>query len=98
MIIFDALTFTKEAAYLFTTGNVAIILEKAREEIINQAKKEISGHEKKSFVDSAVIFQIREFRNTCHNKLVLWVIDQIIKVIPTMTQFVYDFLKEKIDL
>ena len=97
MSIFDVFTFKKEAALVFTSENFAAVLEKAKEEIIKQVKEHIPGPEKKILVDNAVIFKIREFRNTCHNKLVLWVIDQLIKVVPTVTQLVYDFLKEKIE-
>lgn len=72
-------------------------MEKAKEEIIKQVDKKIAGSEKKTLVDNVVIAKIREFRNTCSNKLVLWVIDQIIKVVPTVTQLIYDFLKAKIE-
>ena len=97
MGLFDAFSFKKEAAKVFTKENFAIILAFAREKIIEQAKANIPGIEKKIIVDNAVIAKIREFRTNCKNKLVLWVIDQIIKVVPTVTQLVYDFLKEKIE-
>ena len=96
MSIFDIFTFKKEASYLFTSENFATVLEKAREEIISHANEAIPGPEKKVLVDNIVIFQIKEFRNTFKNKLILWIIDQIIKTIPTVTQLVYDFLKEKV--
>lgn len=97
MGIFDIFTFKKEASTVFTSENFSAVIKKAREEIIKQIKSNIPGPEKKVLVDNAVIFKIRELRSTCKNKLVLWIIDQIIKVIPTVTQLIYDFLKEKIE-
>lgn len=97
MSIFDVFTFKKEALNVFTAENFSTVLQFAREKIVEQVKAKIPGVEKKILVDNAVIAKIREFRNTCKNKLVLWLIDQIIKVIPTVTQLVYDFLKEKIE-
>lgn len=97
MGILDIFTFKKEAATVFTKENFAAILEKAKEEIIKQVKENIPGVEKKTIVDNAVIFKVKVFRDTCKNKLVLWVIDQLIKIIPTVTQLVYDYLKAKIE-
>jgi hypothetical protein len=97
MSIFDIFSFKKEATKVFTAENFKAVLETARVEIIKQAKENIPGPEKKILVDNIVIVKIREFRNSCKNKLVLWVIDQIIKVIPSVTQLVYNFLKEKVE-
>ena len=98
MSIFDIFTFKKEAVKVFSKENFSAIMKKAREEIIKQAKNpDLLGPAKKALVDNAVIAKIREFRNSCNNKLVMWVIDEIIKVIPTVTQLIYDFLKEKIE-
>ena len=97
MSIFDVFTFKKEAVKVFTAENFAAVMEKAKEEIIKQADKKIAGSEKKTIVDNIVIAKIREFRSTCKNKLVLWIIDQIIKVVPTVTQLIYEFLKAKIE-
>lgn len=97
MSIFDVFSFKKEAAKVFTAENFSTILELARAEIIKQIKSNIPGPEKKALVDSIIIFKIREFGNGCHNKLVLWVLGQIIKVVPTVTQLVYNFLKEKVE-
>ena len=97
MSIFDVFSFKKEATKIFTKENFSAVMKQAREEIIKQIKANIPGQEKKELVDNAVIVKIREFRNTCKNKLVLWVVDEIIKVIPTVTQLIYDFLKEKIE-
>lgn len=97
MSIFDVFTFKKEAEKIFTAGNFKAVMEKAREEIIKQINSNILGSAKKELVDNAVIAKIREFRSTCKNKLVLWVIDELIKVIPTVTQLIYNFLKEKVE-
>ena len=97
MSILDIFTFKKEALNVFTAENFAAVLKTAREEIIRQDKAKIPGQEKKVLVDNIVIAKIREFRNTCKNKLVLWLVDQIIKVVPTVTQLIYDFLKEKVE-
>lgn len=97
MSIFDVFSFKKEAAKVFTAENFAAVMEKAKEEIIKQIDAKVSGYEKKTIVDNIVIAKIREFRSTCKNKLVLWVIDQVIKVVPTVTQLIYDFLKAKIE-
>ena len=97
MSIFDIFSFKKEATKVFTKENFSAVLEKAREEIIKQVNSSLLGSEKKALVDNAVIAKIREFRSTCKNKLVLWVVDELIKLIPTVTQFIYDFLKEKVE-
>ena len=96
MSIFDVFSFKKEAEKVFTKENFSNILKLAREEIINRISDKIPGSEKKILVDNVVIAKIREFRNKCKNKLVAWIIDQIIKLIPVVTQLVYDFLKEKV--
>ena len=98
MSIFDIFTFKKEATKIFTKENFSAVMNKAREEIIKQVKNtEILGPAKKVLVDNAVIAKIREFRSTCHNKLVLWLIDKFIIIIPSITQLIYDFLKEKVE-
>ena len=54
--------------------------------------------EKKAIVDELVIAKIEILKETYpKNKLVLWILDRIIDVIPTVTQLVYEFLKEKIE-
>ena len=99
MGIFDIFSFKKEAAKVFTKENFEHILKTAREEIINQAKETArKGIEKKAIVDELVIAKIEILKETySKNKLVLWILDRIIDVIPTVTQLVYEFLKEKIE-
>ena len=72
-------------------------MELARAEIVRQAKEKVPGPEKKLIVDQVVISRLNAWKDECKNKLVIWVIDQIIKVIPTVTQLIYDFLKEKVE-
>ena len=86
-----------EAEKVFSKENFSSILKTAREEIIKKISANIPGAEKKELVDNAVIVKIREIRSKCKNKLVAWLIDQIIKVIPVVTQLIYDFLKEKVE-
>lgn len=97
MGIFDIFTFKKEAEKVLTKENFAIILETAKREIIFRTKSVLPGPEKMELVNNVVIEKIREFRKTCKNGIVLWIIDQIIKVVPTVTQLVYDFLKEQVE-
>ena len=98
MGIFDIFSFKKEAAKVFTKENFQHILETARAEIIKQAKANIPGIEKKLIVDKAVIAKIEILKETYKkNGLVVWLLNLIIKNIPTVTQLVYEFLKEKIE-
>ena len=98
MSIFDIFSFKKEASKVFTKENFAAVLKKGREEIVKLVdRNDLLGPAKKVLVDNAVIAKIREVRSTCKNKLVLWVIDELIKVVPTVTQLIYDFLKEKVE-
>ena len=97
MSIFDAFSFKKEAGKVFTKENFASILKKTKEQIVEKAKLNIPGQEKKILVDDAVIANIHELAAPCKNKWVLWIIDRIIEITPTVTQLVYDFLKEKIE-
>ena len=97
MGVFDIFTFKKEAKLVFTSGNFAAVLEKAREEIIDQAKSRIPGPEKKLIVDKIVISGIRDLQETCGNKLVVWLIDRLVDIVPAVTQLVYEFLKEKVE-
>ena len=97
MGIFNFLTFKKEISKIFTKENVISILDLAKNEIIRQKdyiyKK---GAEKKSAVDSIVISKIETLKINCKNKWVLWILDRVIDLIPTITQMIYDCLKEKV--
>lgn len=97
MSIFDIFTFKKQAEQVFSKENIKSVLGLAREAIIAQVKNNFPGAEKKAKVDAQVIFKIQTIAGGCSNKLVLWLLALIIKNIPSITQKIYDFLKEKVE-
>ena len=98
MGLFDVFSFKKEGIKVFSKENFKHILEVAKDEIIKQAKENISGVEKKLIVDRLVIAQVNVLKETYpKNKLILWILDRVIEAVPTITQLVYNFLKEKIE-
>lgn len=99
MILFDAFSFKKSITGIFSIEVVKDVLNLARKEIIERVDKAISGEEKKVQVDYKVIKFIQDYVITnCTNKLVLWLVNTVvIKAIPTVTQLVYEFLKEKVN-
>lgn len=96
-IIFDIFSFKKEANKIFSKENFAHILETSRLFIIEQAKNNVPGVEKKFIVDEKVIASINILKDSCKNGLIKWLLERIIDIIPTVTQIVYNFLKEKIE-
>ena len=97
MFIFDLFTFKKEAVKIFSRENLSNILSVARSSIIEQVKAKISGAEKKFIVDEKVVAKIETIQASCKNKVLIWLLDQFILVIPTITQRIYDYLKEKVE-
>lgn len=97
MSIFDVFSFKKEAGKVFTKENFAHIMETAKVAIIEQVKAKIPGVEKKFIVDEKVIAPLNILKDSCKNGLVKWLLDRIIDIIPTVTQLIYEFLKEKIE-
>lgn len=97
MSIFDVFTFKKEGKKIFSKETFSEVLEVARQAIIDQAKKNIPGVEKKQAVDIKVISRITSIEAKCSNSIIRWVIERIIDVVPTITQFIYDRLKEKVE-
>lgn len=97
MSIFDLFTFKKEAIKVFSRENFTNILNAARSAIIEQAKAKISGAEKKFIVDEQVISKIKTIQESCKNKILVWLLDQFILIIPTVTQLIYNYLKEKVE-
>lgn len=97
MSIFDLFTFKKQAESVFSKENIQKVLETAKEAIIEQAKNNFPGSEKKTKVDAKVIYLISNATSGCTNKLVLWLVQLIVKSIPAITQKIYDFLKEKVE-
>ena len=99
MGLFDAFTFKKDSAKILNKEFFTDILKLTREKIIELAKKEIAGHEKKEQLDKFLILHIQaevEEREVT-NKYTLWVIGKLIEMLPNITQLVYEFLKEKIE-
>lgn len=97
MGLFDIFTFKGEAVKVFSKENIIKTLETAKNAIIYQVKNNIPGHEKKEIVDKIVIDFIRSRVASCTNKVVLWFVDRLIDIIPSITQLIYDFLKAKIE-
>lgn len=97
MGLFDIFTFKKEAGKVFSSENIAGLLNLAKDKIIEQVNDKIKGEEKKAIVDYFVVNFIREKAKGCKNKYVLWLIDRLIEEVPKITQKVYDFLKAKIE-
>lgn len=97
MNIFDIFTFKKEGAKVFSREHFKEILEAARQAIISQVKANLAGSEKKKIVDEFIVVKILSYGNGCRNKAVLWILNQVVLAVPTITQLVYDFLKEKVE-
>ena len=98
MSIFDIFTFKKEGRRIFSAENFEAILTLARNEIIKQKGFiEKKGAEKKACVDAIVISKVTEIRESCSNKVIKWLLDLMITAIPSVTQLVYEFLKEKVE-
>ncbi len=97
MGLFDVFTFKKEAVKVFSKENIVATLNLAKEKIVEKAQEAIAGNEKKEIVDKIVIDFIKEKAKVTNNKVVLWFVDKVIEIIPSITQTVYDFLKERIE-
>ena len=98
MRIFDIFSFKKEAGKVFTKENFAHIMETAKNAIIEQAKDTAKkGAAKKFIVDEKVIKSINVLKDSCKNGLIKWLLNCIADIIPTVTQLIYEFLKEKIE-
>lgn len=95
--IFDLFSIRKESKKIFTRENLLEVLNLAKWYIIDQAKNSLRGTEKKQIVDSAIINIINEKTKDCKNSILLWIIERIKGFIPTITQYIYDTLKEKVD-
>ena len=99
MGLFDAFSFKKDGVKVFSKEFFLDVLKEAREQIVEFAKKNMPGEEKKRNVDLILIAKIyakvTEFG--VKNKLVLWAVDKFVDFLPSITQLVYEFLKEKIE-
>ena len=96
MKLLDIFSFKKESSKIFTKENIQAILDLAKKEIIKQAKEKFPGKEKMEKVENAVILKIRELRDTTKNSAVRWLLDLLIMAVPTITQYIYETLKETI--
>ena len=99
MGIFDVFSFKKQAQLVFTKENFVYILTLAKDAIIDRAKENINGWEKKEQVDTLIRKAIDTLiaKHKVTNKLVLWIVDRIKEAVPSITQLIYDFLKAKIE-
>ena len=96
-LLFDVFSFKKDGQLVLSEDFFSDLLRTARKAIIEMAKKSIPGIEKKKEVDVVVISFIYDRTTNIKNKIVLWLIDKLVELVPTVTQLVYDFLKEKIE-
>ena len=99
MGLFDVFSFKKEAAKVLNKGFFVDLLKTAREKIIELAKKNIPGQEKKKQLDEFLTLHIRSKikEGKITNKYVLWLVERLIEVLPSITQLIYEFLKEKVE-
>ena len=99
MGLFDIFSFKKEAAKVLNKDFFVDLLKTAREKIIELAKKNIPGQEKKEQLDEFLTLHVRSKikEGKITNKYVLWLVEKLIEVLPSITQLVYDFLKEKVE-
>ena len=97
MGLFDIFSFKTQAAKIFSTENIVALLTLAKNKIIEQAKEQIKGEEKKIIVDHAVIEFIKNKVKDCKNKIVLWLVDRLMEAVPKFTQLIYEFVKARIE-
>ena len=97
MGLFDLFSFKKDSQKAFSKEFFTDVFSTAREAIISLAKDNIPGIEKKEKVDAIVTATIYAKTVEVKNKYVLWLIDRFIELVPTITQLIYDFLKEKVE-
>ena len=72
------------------------IFTAAKNNIIEQAKTELSGSDKKANVDSAVINFIKmNIKN--ENPLICMLINILLEYVPVFTQCIYEYLKKYVD-
>ena len=97
MGLFDIFSFKKDSVKVLSKEFFTGVLSTTREAIIDMAKENIPGIEKKRHVDAIVTIYVQSKTRDVKNKIVLWLIEKLIEIIPEITQIVYDFLKEKIE-
>lgn len=92
-------TFKKDFQTVFTNEKVKEFFKIARDLIIKYRDfKELSGEEKKKRVDEFLTNWLFEnVVSKTDNAIICWLLGILIYNVPTITQFVYDFLKDNIE-
>ena len=92
-------TFKRDFQNVFTNEKVKEFFKIARDLIIKYRDfKELSGEEKKKRVDEFLTNWLFENVATkTDNAIICWLLGILIYNVPTITQFIYDFLKENIE-
>ena len=97
MGLFDVFTFKKQAAEIFSKENVNKFMSTARAAIIEQIKANCPGPEKMYIVVGILKDFVTDRTSKITNKLVIFLANQLLVVIPIIAQLIYDFLKEKVE-
>ena len=79
-----------------TKEKVSVFFDFMKDKIIEQARAELTGAEKKAEVDKAVISFV-ESRILTRNPIIKTLITILIEYIPVLTQCVYEYLKKYVD-
>lgn len=96
MSIFSFLNIKTQAKEILSKSTIKKLFEYSKNKIIEQARTELSGSEKKSNVDKAVIAFIR-LNIVSKNMIIKTLIDVLIDYVPIFTQCIYDYLKKYVD-
>lgn len=89
-------SFKNEAATIFTKNNIAKVLNFAKGEIVAKVDAELTNEQKKRAVDEAVIIFIdNHFKSD--NAIIKYILEKFEDLVPTITQVIFDFLKDRID-
>ena len=92
-------TLKRDFQNVFTNEKVKEFFKTARELIIKYRDfKELSGEEKKKRVDDYLTeWLLENVIEKTDNAIINYLLGILIYNLPTITQFIYDFLKEKIE-
>ncbi len=80
----------------FSKENMVSLFDIIKNKIIEQAKSELSGSDKKYNVDMAVITFIKTNMKT-PNPIANTLINILIEYVPVLTQCVYEYLRKYVD-
>ena len=81
---------------IISKENISKVFEYIKSQIVEQAKEQLSGSEKKSNVDKAVVTFIKA-SFISRNPLINTLISIVIEYVPVLTQCIYDYLKKYLD-